>query len=636
MVPNMKDMKKLLLFWIFLSVLFVFAACSDSNDDAGSGNVAIGIPEITATTTGSLTVTSSVSGNTSQIVKKGFCYSVNTQNPTIKDNVVDANENFSATISGLTPNTSYYIRAYVYGDSRYTYSDALTATTENQSIDEQLENYVAPTYVDNYVDIAGWEQRDKWNLANVHDPTVVLAEDGYYYMYQTDASYGNAHTAGGHFHSRRSKDLVNWEYLGGVMQSLPDWVIPKLNEIRKEMGLKEVSPSLADFGYWAPCVRKVRNGLYRMYYSIVCPGTLNGNGTWSERAFIGLLENSNPANNNGWEDKGYVITNASDKELNFNVASNDWANCYYKWNAIDPSYLIDNDGKHYLIYGSWHSGIAALEVDTETGKPNALPLPFGNNEDIAAYGSLIATRKMGDRWQGSEGPEIVYNAATGYYYLFMAYDALEVPYNTRVCRSKNIYGPYLGIDGTDLTHTGGDMLPVVTHPYKFNGSYGWVGISHCAVFDDGNGNWYYASQGRYPENVAGNPYSNALMMGHVRSIRWTESGWPVVMPERYGAVPQVAITEDELVGNWEHIDLSYSYGKQKESSTMTLAADHTITAGSWKGGTWSYNADKQILTANGVELCLQRETDWEASARTHTIVYAGYTNSKTYWGKKSK
>lgn len=636
MVPNMKDMKKLLLFWIFLSVLFVFAACSDSNDDAGSGNVAIGIPEITATTTGSLTVTSSVSGNTSQIVKKGFCYSVNTQNPTIKDNVVDANENFSATISGLTPNTSYYIRAYVYGDSRYTYSDALTATTENQSIDEQLENYVAPTYVDNYVDIAGWEQRDKWNLANVHDPTVVLAEDGYYYMYQTDASYGNAHTAGGHFHSRRSKDLVNWEYLGGVMQSLPDWVIPKLNEIRKEMGLKEVSPSLADFGYWAPCVRKVRNGLYRMYYSIVCPGTLNGNGTWSERAFIGLLENSNPANNNGWEDKGYVITNASDKELNFNVASNDWANCYYKWNAIDPSYLIDNDGKHYLIYGSWHSGIAALEVDTETGKPNALPLPFGNNEDIAAYGSLIATRKMGDRWQGSEGPEIVYNAATGYYYLFMAYDALEVSYNTRVCRSKNIYGPYLGIDGTDLTHTGGDMLPVVTHPYKFNGSYGWVGISHCAVFDDGNGNWYYASQGRYPENVAGNPYSNALMMGHVRSIRWTESGWPVVMPERYGAVPQVAITEDELVGNWEHIDLSYSYGKQKESSTMTLAADHTITAGSWKGGTWSYNADKQILTANGVELCLQRETDWEASPRTHTIVYAGYTNSKTYWGKKSK
>lgn len=632
-------MKKLLSHGIFLSVLFafVFTACSDSDDETGgSGNITLGTPEITATTSNSLSISSSISGNTNQIVKKGFCYSVNAQNPTIKDNVVDADENFSATISGLTANASYYIRAYVYGDSRYTYSNALTATTESLPVDEQLKNYVAPTYVDNYVDIAGWNQRSSWNLANVHDPTVVLAEDGYYYMYQTDASYGNAHTAGGHFHGRRSKDLINWEYLGGVMQSLPDWVIPKLNEIRKEMGLAEVSPETADFGYWAPCVRKVRNGLYRMYYSIVCPGTLNGDGTWSERAFIGLLENSNPANNDGWEDKGYVITNASDKGLNFNVSSSDWANCYYKWNAIDPSYLIDNDGKHYLIYGSWHSGIAALEVDAETGKPNALPVPWGNNEDIAAYGSLIATRKMGDRWQGSEGPEIVYNAATGYYYLFMAYDALAVPYNTRVCRSKNIYGPYLGIDGTDLTNTGGDMLPVVTHPYKFNGSYGWVGISHCAVFDDGNGNWYYASQGRYPENVAGNAHSNALMMGHVRSIRWTESGWPVVMPERYGAVPQVAITENELVGNWEHIDLSYSYGNQKEPSTMTLAADHTITAGTWEGGTWSYDADKQILTANGVELYLQRETDWEASPRTHTIVYAGYTNSKTYWGKKSK
>ena len=633
-------MKRLTFSLISLLTVFTFMACSDGLDNIEynrNSDIVITIPEITATTGASLTVTSSVTGNVNQVVKKGFCYSANAQNPTIKDSVVDADEDFNTTISGLTGNTSYYIRAYAYSNSRYTYSDVLTATTESLSLDEQLKNYVAPAYVDNYVDIASWDQRHEWNLANVHDPTVMLAEDGYYYMYQTDASYGNAHTAGGHFHGRRSKDLVNWEYLGGVMPSLPGWVIPKLNEIRSEMGLSEVSPETADFGYWAPCVRKVRNGLYRMYYSIVCPGYLDGANSWGERAFIGLLENSNPADNNGWEDKGYVITNASDKGLNFHIRPDNWANCYYKWNAIDPSYLIDNDGKHYLIYGSWHSGIAALEVNAETGKPlNTLPTPWGTGEEIAAYGSLIATREMGNRWQASEGPEVIYNAATGYYYLFMAYDALEVPYNTRVCRSQNIYGPYLGIDGTNLTETGGEMLPIVTHPYKFNNSHGWVGIAHCAVFDDGNGNWYYASQGRFPENVGGNTYSNALMMGHVRSIRWNSQGWPVVMPERYGAVPQIAITEDELVGNWEHIDLSYSYRKQKESSNMTLAADHTITDGTWKGGTWSYDAEKQILTANGVELCLQREADWEANPRTHTIVYAGYTNSKTYWGKKTK
>lgn len=244
---------------------------------------------------------------------------------------------------------------------------------------------------------------------------------------------------------------------------------------------------------------------------------------------------------------------------------------------------------------------------------------------------------MGNRWQGSEGAEIVYNPETGYYYMFLAYDELSVCYNTRVCRSKNIEGPYLGIDGTDVTTFGGEVLPVVTHPYQFQNSYGWVGISHCAIFDDGNGNWYYASQGRFPVNVGGNAYSNAIMMGHIRSIRWTKDGWPLVMPERYGAVPQIAITEEELIGNWEHIDLSYSYGKQKTSSVMTLAANHTVTAGTWKGSSWSYDANDQILTVNGVELYLQRETDWEASPRTHTIVYAGYGgNLKTYWGKRNK
>lgn len=635
-------MKKLTFFLLSLLTVCVFTACSDGLDNIEynrNSDITIATPEATAITGTSLTVASSVTGNLNNVAKRGFCYSVNAQSPTIKDNVVEADENFNATISGLMGNTTYYIRAYVYGNSRYTYSETRTTTTAAQSLEEQLNNYTAPAYEDNYVNISDWSNRAQWNLSNVHDPTVVLAEDGYYYMYQTDASYGDAHAAGGHIHGRRSKNLVDWEYLGGTMQSLPEWVIPKLNEIRAAMGLEATASVETTFGTnycWAPCVRKVRNGLYRMYYSIVCPGTLNGNGTWSERAFIGVMENDNPANNDGWVDKGYVITNASDKGLNFNVASDNYSNCYYKWNAIDPCYIIDNDGKHYLVYGSWHSGIAIVELNAETGKVKTeLPNPWSDNgEGIAAYGQLIATREMNNRWQASEAPEVIYH--DGYYYLFLAYDAVGVPYNTRVARATNIAGPYLGMDGTNVTANGGNVLPVVTHPYKFNDSYGWVGISHCCIFDDGNDNWYYASQGRFPENVGGNASSNAIMMGHVRSIRWTKDGWPLVMPERYGAVPQVAITEEELIGNWEHIDLSYSYGVQKEPVTMTLAADHTIIEGTWKGGTWSYDAENRILTANGIDLYLQREVDWEASPRTHTIVYAAYGNNKTYWGKKTK
>lgn len=622
--------------WFSLLVIcaLLFGACSDDDKDFGEQGVIIEAPVVSEVTSYSVQLQATLAAASDVTLgKRGFCYSTQA-NPDIYSSTVVAtgNENFSATIDGLTINTTYYVRAFVsIYNGGVAYSPQIEVLTGEGSLDEQLAQYKAPTYADNYASISAWDKRDQWNLANVHDPSVVLAEDGYYYMYQTDASYGNVHVGHGHFHARRSKDLVNWEYLGGTMPDLPAWVVPKLNEIRAEMGLP-ASTGEGEFGYWAPCVCKVQNGLYRMYYSIVCPGLLDGDGSWGERAFIGMMENSDPANNDGWVDKGYVVTNASDKGLNFYVQADDWANCYYKWNAIDPSYIITAEGAHWLIYGSWHSGLVAMELNGTTGMPKQdLGVPWADGNAPAEYGQIIHTRQAGNRWQASEGPELVYNSTTGYFYLFVAYDALGVPYNTRVARSKSITGPYLGIDGANVTE-GAEMLPVVTHPYKFANSNGWVGFAHCAVFDDGNGNWYYSSQGRLPESV-----DNAIMMGHVRSIRWTKDGWPLVMPERYGAVPDVAITEEELIGNWEHIDMSYSYGRQKESSVMTLTAEHTVSEGTWKDASWSYDATSQVLTVNGVDLYLQREADWEANPRTHTIVYAAYGgNNKTYWGKKAK
>jgi len=494
---------------------------------------------------------------------------------------------------------------------------------------------------DDYTNIADWSNRFKWNLANVHDPSVVLADDGYYYMYQTDASYGNAHVgegqARGHFYCRRSKDLVNWEFMGPTMHGVPTWMKAKLNEIRKAMGLGTSTTDFRNqnqFGYWAPCVRRISKDLYRMYYVVTLPSTINGAGTWSERCFIGLMETKNPADIDSWVDKGYVVTNYSDLELNYKVSATDYAHCYFKYNAIDPSLIINEKGEHWLIYGSWHSGFAAMQLDPLTGKPlHALGNPWGK-ENEASYGKFIYTRQLGNRWQASEAPEVVYH--DGYYYLFIAYDELSVAYNTRVVRSKNIDGPYYDITGKDVTNHGGDAYPILTHPYKFGNHHGWVGISHCAIFNDGKGNWYYASQQRFPENYKGNANSNALMLGGVRSIIWTSDGWPLVLPERYAGITQKAITETELLGDWQHINLAYHYKKQDASVAMTLGNDHKVKSG-WKAGkAWTFDASKNVLTIDNERFYLRRELDWEANPRKETIVYVGLSKDgkTTYWGKK--
>lgn len=656
---------------IILTSLFTamaFFACTDGLDNIeynSKGDVAIALPSASATTGTSLTLTATLDGNVGNVVKRGFCYSLTNQTPTIKDNMVEADENFTATITGLKGNTEYFVRAFVYGNSRYTYSETFTATTGAQTLEEQLADYEAPTYDDNYTAIAGWENNSKWNLANVHDPSVMLAEDGYYYMYQTDASYGNAHEGHGHFHCRRSKDLVNWEYLGATMEEAPAWAVEKLNEYRNEMinaEGKKLDPIKAEdisYGYWAPVVRKVNNGLYRMYYSLVIDNYIktgkkntaeNFDHSWTERSFIGLMETSNPASNQ-WEDKGMVVCSASDQP---NTEANGWGrrgtgdwDAYFKFNAIDPTYTITPEGKHWLIYGSWHSGFAALEVNPSTGMPlTPLAKPWtveGNT--IESFGKLVATRgTSSNRWQASEGPDVIYNPQTQKYYMFMAYGQLAVAYNTRVVRADRPEGPYVDMQGNSAT-AGKEMLPVLTAPYKFSNSNGWVGISHCGIFDDGQGNWYYTSQGRFPVDVPGINASNAIMMGHVRSILWTEDGWPIVMPERYGAVPKVAIAKEELEGNWELIQMkptaqnSTNDGNatQYESKVITLGADGKVTSEAWGNDqTWSFDAAKNMISIGNNKIYIQREVDWEASPRVATIVGGGYQDNgaTTNWMKK--
>lgn len=521
---------------------------------------------------------------------------------------------------------------------------------------DTITDFSIPTYPDDYSSIASWANRSKWNLANVHDPSVAYY-NGYYYMYGTDASYGNAHEGHGHFQGKRSTDLVNWEWVGGPFHDAPSWVADSLNSIRSRMGLEDIPKDKINYGFWAPVVRRVNVGgqeVLRMYYSIIIDNYMktgktnnsaNFDGSWVERAFIGMCESTDPAGA-VWSDKGFVTCSSSDRGKDYSRSSlSDWSGYFY-YNAIDPTYIVTPKGEHYLIYGSWHSGFALLQVSATTGKPlNTYGEPFADNvsELTASYGMRIGTRTASSRWQGSEAPEIIYK--DGYYYLFMAYDGLDVPYNTRVVRSENIKGPYLDITGRNFTNGRGDCYPIVTHPYKFNHSNGWVGISHCGIFKKENTNeWFYMSQGRLPASVDGNPHSNAIMMGHVRRIVWCPASieepnnlWPIALPERYAAVPDYGtITKDSLVGIWEHINLKYSYGEQNTATALTLKADGTMS-GSLTGN-WSYDESKKQLTLGNVVVCVEREVDWESTPRHVTLVYAGTEKNLngTYWGKKKK
>jgi arabinan endo-1,5-alpha-L-arabinosidase len=488
--------------------------------------------------------------------------------------------------------------------------------------------FPGPTYPDNYMAISSWGSRAQWNLANVHDPSIEKSGE-YYYMYQTDASYGNAHEGNGHFFYRRSKDLINWEFMGSSMTQAPAWVKDSLNNKRARMSPALPPINNPNYGYWAPCVRKVGNK-FRMYYSIVVTNPIVGtdtNTSWSERAFIGLAETDDLASNN-WVDKGMVVCSEPDGVKSYvRNGGNDW-DAYFKFNAIDPSFIQTPEGDQYLIYGSWHSGIAALKLNPATGKPDKL-------KTIEDYGVRIAGRGNvnTNRWQALEGPEIIYNPDTQYYYLFLAYDELLVAYNTRVARSKNILGPYVTNTGMSIT-TGAECFPMLTHPYSFKNHTGWVGISHCGIFQNPETKqWYYASQARLPEGVPGINVSNAIMMGHVRGIQWTEDGWPVVEPERYAGVPATTISEASFIGTWEQITMNYQYKTIQKSVTLYLTADKKVSGDA--NGTWSYDSTKKILTVNGVKCNVTDAWDWELATRKVTLSYSGLTVAGLpVWGKK--
>ena len=181
------------LFFLSFIGLSLFSCSGDGDDDISGGEskpLTVSRPVVSSITSSSALVSATATG--SGITSRGFCYS-KTANPTIKDTKVTANSsNMTVTLAGLSESTTYHVRAFAQNSKDVVYSDDVSFTTEATQTSD-LDSWKAPTYPDDYRNIADWSKRSQWNLANVHDPTVVKAEDGYYYgpegYYDADGTF---------------------------------------------------------------------------------------------------------------------------------------------------------------------------------------------------------------------------------------------------------------------------------------------------------------------------------------------------------------------------------------------------------------------------------------------------------------
>src|SRR5215218_5628846 len=144
-----------------------------------------------------------------------------------------------------------------------------------------------------------------------HDPSIIR-QDSAYYVFSTGDEGGLNH---GTIQIRRSLDLTNWELLGTIFPTMPDWIGTTIGG---------VPPNL-----WAPDI-SFFNGKYHLYYAGSRFGTNN--------SVIGLATNStlDPASPEyKWVDEGLVIRSR--------LTDN--------WNAIDPNLSFDADNAPWLSFG---------------------------------------------------------------------------------------------------------------------------------------------------------------------------------------------------------------------------------------------------------------------------------------------
>ncbi len=126
---------------------YYFRAYATNSTGTSYGNQVIGttiavLPTVSTITASNITESSAVSGGAitydggASITARGVCWSTS-QNPTINDNkTIDGtgSSSYVSNITGLSPGTTYYIRAYATNSMGTSYGSQISFTTEQESI----------------------------------------------------------------------------------------------------------------------------------------------------------------------------------------------------------------------------------------------------------------------------------------------------------------------------------------------------------------------------------------------------------------------------------------------------------------------------------------------------------------------